>query len=86
VATALEELDLDQERQPDEVRRAPGYLEGNRKRRRYGELRVAGHPIGSGTVESGITGQPYASLRACSGAASASGEPVPIPPCVDLHH
>jgi hypothetical protein len=54
VETALEELDLDQKRWPDEVRQAPGYFEGNRKRMRYDEFRAEGYPIGSGTVESGI--------------------------------
>ena len=54
VEAALEELDLDQKRWPDEVRQAPGYFKGNRKRMRYAEFRAAGYPIGSGTVESGI--------------------------------
>lgn len=54
VEAALEELDLGQERWPDEVRQAPGYFEGNRKRMRYDEFRAKGYPIGSGTVESGI--------------------------------
>ena len=54
VEAALEDLDLGQERWPDEVRQAPGYFEGNRKRMRYDEFRAAGYPIGSGTVESGI--------------------------------
>jgi hypothetical protein len=54
VEAALEVLGLDQERWPDEVRQAPGYFEGNRKRMRYNEFRAEGYPIGSGTVESGI--------------------------------
>jgi hypothetical protein len=54
VEAALEELDLDQKRVPDEARQAPGYFEGNRKRMRYNEFRAEGYPIGSGTVESGI--------------------------------
>ena len=54
VEAALEELDLDQKRWPDEVRQAPGYFEGNRKRMRYDEFRAESYPIGSGTVESGI--------------------------------
>jgi len=54
VEAALQKLDLDQERWPDEVRQAPGYFESNRKRMRYDEFRAAGYPIGSGTVESGI--------------------------------
>jgi hypothetical protein len=54
VEAALQVLDLDQDRWPDEVRQAPGYFEGNRKRMRYDEFRAEGYPIGSGTVESGI--------------------------------
>jgi hypothetical protein len=54
VEAALQGLDLDQERWPDEVRQAPGYFEGNRQRMRYDEFRAKGYPIGSGTVESGI--------------------------------
>lgn len=54
VEAALKELNLDQEQWPDEVRQAPGYFAGNRKRMRYAEFRAEGYPIGSGTVESGI--------------------------------
>jgi hypothetical protein len=54
VEAALKELDLDQEKWPDEVCQAPGYFAGNRKRMRYDEFRAEGYPIGSGTVESGI--------------------------------
>lgn len=54
VESALEELDLSSKRWPDEVRQAPGYFAGNRKRMRYDEFRAEGYPIGSGTVESGI--------------------------------
>ena len=54
VEAALQELGLDHKRWPDEVRQAPGYFEGNRKRMRYDEFRAEGYPIGSGTVESGI--------------------------------
>lgn len=54
VESALEELDLSGKRWPDEVRQAPGYFAGNRKRMRYDEFRAEGYPIGSGTVESGI--------------------------------
>ena len=54
VEAALAELDLDHKRWPDEVRQAPGYFEGNRKRMRYDKFRAEGYPIGSGTVESGI--------------------------------
>jgi hypothetical protein len=54
VEAALQVLNLDQERWPDEVRQAPGYFQGNRKRMCYDEFRAEGYPIGSGTVESGI--------------------------------
>jgi hypothetical protein len=54
VEAALQVLNLDQERWPDEVRQAAGYFAGNRKRMRYDEFRAQGYPIGSGTVESGI--------------------------------
>ena len=54
VEAALQGLDLNQERWPDEVRQAPGYFAGNRKRMRYDEFRAQGYPIGSGTVASGI--------------------------------
>jgi hypothetical protein len=54
VEAALAALDLRQERWPDEVRQAPGYFEGNRRRMRYDEFRAEGYPVGSGTVESGI--------------------------------
>jgi hypothetical protein len=54
VEAALQVLNLNQERWPDEVRQAAGYFEGNRKRMRYDQFRAQGYPIGSGTVESGI--------------------------------
>jgi len=54
VEAALQVLNLDQERWPDEVRQAAGYFAGNRKRMRYDQFRAQGYPIGSGTVESGI--------------------------------
>jgi hypothetical protein len=54
VEAALQVLNLDQERWPDEVRQAAGYFEGNSKRMRYDQFRAQGYPIGSGTVESGI--------------------------------
>lgn len=54
VGTALDQLDLDQERWPAEVRQAPGYFAKNRERMRYADFRAEGLPIGSGTVESGI--------------------------------
>ena len=53
VLDALRALPLDADRCPDDVRQAPGYFERNRGRMRYPEFRAAGHPLGSGTVESG---------------------------------
>lgn len=53
VVDALRALPVDAEHCPDEVRQAPRYFESNRGRMRYPEFRAAGHPLGSGTVESG---------------------------------
>ena len=53
VIESLEALDLDQGGYPDEVRQAPGYFRHNRDRMRYDIYPTLGHPIGSGTVESG---------------------------------
>jgi hypothetical protein len=53
VIKALDDLDLDQGSYPDLVRQTPGYFRNNRERMRYDRFRVAGYPIGSGTVESG---------------------------------
>jgi hypothetical protein len=52
VVTALDDLALEQERYPPEVRQAPGYFRSNQMRMRYDYFREAGYPIGSGTVES----------------------------------
>jgi hypothetical protein len=80
VETALEELDLDRKRWPDEVGQAPGYFEGNRKRMRYNEFRAEGYPIGSGTVESGINSvvhhrmkRPGRGWERCNGQAMLAG-------------
>ena len=52
VVTALEGLNLEQERYPPEARQAPGYFRSNQTRMCYDYFREAGYPIGSGTVES----------------------------------
>jgi hypothetical protein len=52
IVTALEGLNLAQERYPPEARQAPGYFRSNQTRMRYDYFREAGYPIGSGTVES----------------------------------
>jgi hypothetical protein len=54
VVKNLEALDLTQGAWPDEVRQAPGYFKSNQPRMCYDRFREDGHPIGSGTVESGI--------------------------------
>jgi hypothetical protein len=54
VVKSLEAMDLAQGAWPDEVRQAPGYFRSNQPRMRYARFRAEGHPIGSGTVESGI--------------------------------
>jgi hypothetical protein len=54
VVKDLEAMDLAQGAWPDEVRQAPGYFKSNQPRMRYDRFREEGHPIGSGTVESGI--------------------------------
>jgi hypothetical protein len=52
VVSALDRLDLQQERWPDLVRAAPDYFRSNQERMRYDLFRTQGYPIGSGTVES----------------------------------
>jgi len=52
VLTALQALNLDQEKYPDLVRQAPGYFAERLEHMRYADFRKAGYPIGSGTVES----------------------------------
>jgi hypothetical protein len=52
VVSALDRLDLRQERYPALVREAPDYFRSNQERMRYDDFRAQGYPIGSGTVES----------------------------------
>jgi hypothetical protein len=54
VVKVLEELDLDHQNAPDEVRQSPGYFNARREKMDYAAFRQQGFPIGSGTVESGI--------------------------------
>jgi len=53
VLNALEALDLAAS-DDDELRQMPGYFRNHQARMRYHQYRVAGYPIGSGTVESAI--------------------------------
>ncbi len=52
VLSALDQMELRQERYPALVREAPDYFRSNQERMRYDEFRAQGYPIGSGTVES----------------------------------
>lgn len=52
IVSALDQLDLRQERYPALVREAPDYFRSNQERMRYEVFRGEGYPIGSGTVES----------------------------------
>jgi hypothetical protein len=52
VGTALQALNLDQDKYPEIVRQAPGYFQERMAEMRYADFRAAGYPIGSGTVES----------------------------------
>ena len=54
VVKTLHEMDLVDGPWPDQVRQAPGYFQSNQLRMSYDRFRAEGHPIGSGTVESGI--------------------------------
>jgi hypothetical protein len=54
VTTTLKALDLTQQVKDEEVLRTPGYFDRQKDRMRYHQYRVAGYPIGSGTVESGV--------------------------------
>jgi hypothetical protein len=53
VFQALERLDL-ASADDDDLRQMPGYFQRHRPRMAYHQYRVAGYPIGSGTVESGV--------------------------------
>jgi hypothetical protein len=51
---ALAALDLEHRAVDAELKQTPGYFQRQRARMRYHQYRVAGYPIGSGTVESGV--------------------------------
>jgi hypothetical protein len=53
VVQALQELELEQARYPQEVQQAVGYFASNAGRMAYATYREAGLPLGSGSVESG---------------------------------
>lgn len=53
VLQALDRLDL-AAADEDDLRQMPGYFQRHQPRMSYHQYRVAGYPIGSGTVESGI--------------------------------
>jgi len=52
VVQALEALNLSEGDYPDEVHQAPGYFAKREEAMHYAKFRIAGYPIGSGTVES----------------------------------
>ncbi len=54
VVTSLTLLDLSQRTDDEELQQSDGYFQRQQDRMRYHQYRVAGYPIGSGTVESGI--------------------------------
>ena len=54
VVTSLTLLDLAQRTDDEELQQSDGYFQRQQDRMRYHQYRVAGYPIGSGTVESGV--------------------------------
>jgi hypothetical protein len=54
VNAALEKVDLAKAIDPDEVEMSIGYFQRQQDRMNYHQYRIAGYPIGSGSVESGI--------------------------------
>lgn len=50
----LEKVDTTQVMDPDDVEMSIGYFQRQQKRMKYHQYRIAGYPIGSGSVESGI--------------------------------
>lgn len=54
VNASLKALNLDESTHPEEVVQAIGYFDRQQERMKYHQYRVAGYPIGSGSVESGI--------------------------------
>lgn len=54
VVTSLTSLNLPQQTEDEELLQADGYFLRQQDRMRYHQYRVAGYPIGSGTVESAV--------------------------------
>lgn len=54
VVTALQVLNLTQSAKDEDVSQTPGYFNRQKERMLYHQYRVAGYPIGSGAVESGV--------------------------------
>jgi len=54
VVKALEKLSTERPELPEIVRQSVGYFAGNKERMRYQRFRMAGYPIGSGTIESAV--------------------------------
>jgi len=54
VNAELEKVDLAQALDPDDIKMSIGYFQRQQKRMQYHQYRIAGYPIGSGSVESGI--------------------------------
>lgn len=54
VNSELEKVDITQAIDPDDIETSIGYFQRQQKRMKYHQYRVAGYPIGSGAVESGI--------------------------------
>jgi len=54
VNSELEKVDVAQAIDPDDIEMSIGYFQRQRDRMKYHQYRVAGYPIGSGSVESGI--------------------------------
>jgi hypothetical protein len=54
VNTALEQVELTKAIDPEDVEMSIGYFQRQKERMKYHQYRIAGYPIGSGSVESGI--------------------------------
>ena len=54
VNSELEKVDTTQAIDPDDIETSIGYFQRQQKRMKYHQYRIAGYPIGSGAVESGI--------------------------------
>ena len=54
VVTSLIDLDLPRQTEDEELQQSDGYFQRQQNRMHYHQYRVAGFPIGSGTVESGV--------------------------------